>query len=126
MPKTLPIPTPRSRYSREAAVAEVVAELADRAGDEPQKAVAQAIGLDEAQFSHRLADRKSHFSIEQLGAMADYWRMPPGWPFVPISISERARLRRERDCGLHAEAQLRAAESAAPYRAKSAKKPHAK
>ncbi len=82
MPKQLPSPTPESRYSYRRVVDEIENQI-DRRGIGAQKAVAAAIGLDESAFSHRLTGAKSKFNIEQLGAIADHWDAPAGWPFIP-------------------------------------------
>jgi hypothetical protein len=94
MPKQLPTPTPESRYSYRRAADEVAAEIDERTdleGPGFQKQVAGAIGLDESAFSHRLTGVKSKFTIEQLGAIADFLQAPPGWPFVPRKRAGRSR-----------------------------------
>lgn len=81
MPKQLPTPTPAGRYTYRRVVV-AISEQIDARGFGAQKAAAAAVGLDESGFSHRLAGVKSRFTIEQLGALADHWEMPEGWPFV--------------------------------------------
>jgi hypothetical protein len=82
MPKQLPTPPPVSRYSYRRVVEEIEAQL-DKRDIGEQKVVANAAGLDESAFSHRLTGAKSKFNLEQLGAIADFWRAPAGWPFIP-------------------------------------------
>lgn len=84
MSRRLPVPTPRSRYSYRTVVGVIRAELGRRPLGE-QREVALAAGLDESGFAHRLAGKKSRFTLEQLGCIADHWRMPPGWPLVTRS-----------------------------------------
>jgi hypothetical protein len=62
----LPRPTPPSRYSYRQVADEISAELDRRHESGLQKAVAAAAGLDESAFSHRLAGKKSWFTIERV------------------------------------------------------------
>ena len=92
MPKTLPKPTPPSRYSYRRVAAAINRELDKRERGE-QKLVAAAAGLDESGFSHRLTGAKSRFTVEQLGCIADHWKMPPGWPLVTDADEPKGRRR---------------------------------
>lgn len=90
MSKKLANPFPKSRYSYRRVVDEIEAQLENRGVGE-QKAAAAAAGMDESAFSHRLTGIKSRFNVEQLGAIADHWNAPPGWPFVPWDEAEKRR-----------------------------------
>lgn len=82
MPRSLPSPPPPSRYAYRRIVEEIEAQI-DIRGVGAQKAVAAYVNLDESAFSHRLTGVKSKFTVEQLGAIADFWKAPAGWPFIP-------------------------------------------
>lgn len=88
MSKQLPKPTPPSRYSYRR-VAEEIEALIDLGDVGEQKAAASAAGLDESAFSHRLTGIKSKFTVEQFGCIADHFKAPPGWPFVPMTAAEK-------------------------------------
>ena len=95
MPKRLPRPTPKSRYNYVRIARAISRELDARPVGE-QKLVAEAAGLDESAFSHRMVGARSRFTIEQLGCIADHWKMPPGWPFVDEPPSEQLRERKRK------------------------------
>jgi hypothetical protein len=88
MPKPLPSQPPTSRFSYRRVVEEIEAQI-DGRGIGAQKAVAGYVNLDESAFSHRLTGVKSKFTVEQLGAIADFWRAPTGWPFIPWDEAEQ-------------------------------------
>jgi hypothetical protein len=49
---------------------------------------AEAIALDTSSFAHRMAGKKSRFTVEQLGVLADHWDAPPGWPLIDWHLGE--------------------------------------
>lgn len=90
MPRDLAKPPPKSRYSYAAATLEVEKQLTKR-GRGAQKQVAGYCNLTEQQFSHRMRGVYAFFEIEHFGAIADFLRMPPGWPFVPLAEEKKKR-----------------------------------
>lgn len=96
MPRELAKPPPKSRYSYREATLEIERQLVKRDRG-AQKEVAGYCNLTEQQFSHRMRGVNAFFKIEHFGAIADFWKAPPGWPFVPWTDDEAAtRGRRKR------------------------------
>ncbi len=98
MPKPLPEPLPVSRYVYDRIVQEIEAKI-DASELGTQKLIAAAAHLDESAFSHRMTGGKSRFKVEHLGAIADYFKAPTGWPFLPWKDADerdRAWKRRRR------------------------------
>jgi transcriptional regulator with XRE-family HTH domain len=89
MPRELAKPPPKSRYSYKAATTEIEKEIS--AGERgTQKDVASYLNLTEQQFSHRMRGVNAKFTVEHFGAIADFFKAPAGWPFVPMTDEERA------------------------------------
>lgn len=89
MPRELATPPPPSRYSYRAATKEIEREIS--AGERgTQKDVANYCNLTEQQFSHRMRGVNAKFTVEHFGAIADFFKAPPGWPFVPRGEPARA------------------------------------
>jgi hypothetical protein len=93
MSRKLAEPPPESRYSYQRATAEVEREISDR-GVGAQKQVAGYLNLTEQQFSHRMRGAYAKFSVQHFGAIADHFKMPQGWPFVPLAASARKKAKR--------------------------------
>jgi hypothetical protein len=81
-------PRPLGRYSR----AKVVAELEEQFGRRKRgarKNLAIALGFKPPEITKRQNDDEAHWSIEDLGRVADEWGAPPGWPFIPWDEAEK-------------------------------------
>jgi hypothetical protein len=84
------------RYSAEAAAVEVRRAMSTRPGPDgqlvSQKMLAGFLGISEGQLSRkiRMSDGKSEFNINELGMLADFFRAPLGWPFLPWEVGEKA------------------------------------
>lgn len=82
------------RYSQELVRAEIRAAIKRRDERGTHAQLASALGLDSSQqLSHRLAGRYD-FSVEEIGAAADFFQSPIGWPFVPWAIAEKLGITR--------------------------------
>jgi hypothetical protein len=90
MSRELAKPPPPSRYSYARAVLEVERVL-DTLPAGTQKQVAGYCNLTEQQFSHRMRGVQAKFTLEHLGAIADFFKMPAGWPFVTAEPRRRAK-----------------------------------
>lgn len=71
-----------ARYSISDAAAEVI-RVSNRIGRGARKGIALGIGLNEQQMSAKLRDVYDHFTVEQLGQIANFLEAPSGWPWVP-------------------------------------------
>lgn len=81
-----------SRYSQRLVTAEIRQALARKNERGTHKKLADALGLETSQqLSHRLAGDYA-FSVEELGAVADFFDAPLGWPFIPWSIAARMKV----------------------------------
>lgn len=79
---------PESRYSYDRITEEIQSAIERTKRERPgftQKDVASYCNLTEQQFSHRMSGIRVWFKVEDLGAIADFLRAPPGWPFVVSS-----------------------------------------
>lgn len=52
------------------------------------KELGAALGVSKGSFSNKIHMTKSSFSIEEFGAIADFFDAPEGsgWPFVPSHV----------------------------------------
>jgi hypothetical protein len=87
MPPTSGADLPVSRYSYEAVTLEIQLLLRKK-GHGSKKLAAAAAQLTASQFSKRLRGAPEKFEVEHLGAIADWAKAPPGWPFVPFEHAE--------------------------------------
>jgi hypothetical protein len=90
MSKTSQLPLPRSRYNYESVRAEIrtrVPEVKKGPRDPEtwgvQKLVAARCNLTPASFNKRLRGLSEQLKVEHLGAIADFFNAPPGWPLIP-------------------------------------------
>lgn len=95
MPKRPAEPLPRSRYTYEAVRAEIrtrVPELKKGKRDPGtwgiQKLVADRCNLPAPAFNKRLRGLSEKLEVEHLGAIADFFNAPPGWPLIPWAQAE--------------------------------------
>jgi hypothetical protein len=73
---------PVGRYSTREATTEVRKAMDRSLPPILDKEMAAHLGLDAGTFSYKIRMTKSSFTIEELGVIADFFRAPPGWPFV--------------------------------------------
>jgi hypothetical protein len=93
-------PAPRvGRYSVGRAAGEVERHIQSAKKRGTHVRAAEALGISSQQLSHRI-DGTYKFTIEELGILADHFRAPPGWPFIPWEEAEQRdeawRTRRQR------------------------------
>lgn len=88
-----PSKRPASRYSYDR-VATNIERMISVAGVR-QRDVAAAIGASETVFSQKLRGIRSHFTTEELGAIADYFAHPErtgrpllGFPFLDLELTD--------------------------------------
>ncbi len=86
MPKR-PTPAQPSRYST-VDVCQRIESMREKLGL-MQKDVAAAIGALESQYSKKIRNHLSSFTVDEIGAVAELFQAPPGWPFID---EESARL----------------------------------
>jgi hypothetical protein len=99
MPKPLPDGLPRGRYDY-VAVCDEIRRVLKREGRGSYKTAAAACKLKATAFSQRLRGKESRFELEHLGALADRFDAPPGWPLVPWEVGEEMEhARREKRTG---------------------------
>jgi hypothetical protein len=79
--------THAGRYSAKHVSLEIAAAIA-RKGRGTHKALAAHMGWTSQQLSHRLAVDTTRWKVEEIGAIADFMRAPPGWPFVAWDVAE--------------------------------------
>jgi hypothetical protein len=83
---------PVGRYSLDDVVLEI-AELRNRLGLRDRD-IYQACHISQPQWAHKMANAgKSHFSLRELGLVADFFsrhlRRPlTGWPMVPLAVCD--------------------------------------
>jgi hypothetical protein len=89
MPKPSPEPLPRSRYSYERVRAEIRTKIPeqrkgkrDKASWGLQKQVADHCNLSPTSFNKRLRGISEQLKVEHLGAIADFFNAPRGWPLI--------------------------------------------
>jgi hypothetical protein len=82
------------RYSQAAVRAEIRAALDRIAERGTHKRLSLALGLGTSQqLTHRL-NGWYDFSLEELGAAADFFEAPIAWPFVPWAIAEKLGIKK--------------------------------
>lgn len=74
------------RYSVREATAEVRKAMDRSVPPLLDKEVAAELDLDAGTFSYKIRMTKSSFSVEEFGVIADFFRAPPGWPFVHADV----------------------------------------
>lgn len=82
-------PTHFGRYSTKAVSLEIAAAI-KRRGRGTHKDLAAHMGWTSQQLSHRLAVDTTRWRIEQIGAIAEFFKAPPGWPFVAWDVAQAA------------------------------------
>jgi hypothetical protein len=84
---------PPGRYTLRKVSLEIEDQLRIR-GRGSQKEAANALGISEQSFSAKQRGVETNWKIEEIGQLADYWKAPPGWPWITWSEAElRAELR---------------------------------
>lgn len=53
-----------------------------------RKDIAISVGISEAQFSKKMRQHLSTFTLEEIGAIADVLEAPPGWPFLDTESTD--------------------------------------
>lgn len=54
------------------------------------KTLASVVGVSPGQFSRKIhMTGESKFTVEEFGALADFFQAPPGWPFISIELAEQ-------------------------------------
>lgn len=81
MPERLPLPPGPYRYVYKDVTREIGRYIA-KSPRGTKKDLAAATGMDHTAFAHRMAGRY-RFSFEQIGAIAEAAKAPPGWPWLP-------------------------------------------
>jgi hypothetical protein len=89
-------PRPLGRYTLQKVILELEDQFARR-GRGSKKSLAAGIGLRPSEITKRQNDDEAHWSIEDLGRVADEWDAPAGWPFIAWDeADERDKLWRQR------------------------------
>lgn len=86
MPKKLQI---RSRYSIREATLRVEKAMGRSRPQIQNKELAAAIGMSDDVFSRKLRRSRSEFSLDELGAIADFFSAPAGWPVLDADVVRR-------------------------------------
>ena len=82
------------RYSQAAVAAEIKGALHRRDERGTHKRLSIALGLATSQqLTHRLKGLYD-FSLAELGAAADFFAAPIGWPFIPWAIAEKLGIKK--------------------------------
>ena len=101
---------PVGRYSLDDVVLEIV-KLRERLGLRDRD-IYEACGISQPQWAHKMANAsKSHFSLRELGLVADFFsrqlgRPLTGWPMVPLAVCDQMEAALEAP---HAQGKRRAA-----------------
>ena len=101
---------PVGRYSLDDVVLEIV-KLRERSGLRDRD-IYEACGISQPQWAHKMANAsKSHFSLRELGLVADFFsrqlgRPLTGWPMVPLAVCDQMEAALE---AAHAQGKRRAA-----------------
>ena len=101
---------PIGRYSLDDVVLEIV-KLRERSGLRDRD-IYEACGISQPQWAHKMANAsKSHFSLRELGLVADFFsrqlgRPLTGWPMVPLAVCDQMEAALE---AAHAQGKRRAA-----------------
>jgi hypothetical protein len=82
-----------ARYRAKSAASEIDRFLSERRDEKGKplylaKELADAGGMSESTFSHKMAGRRSKFTVNELGLIADHVKAPPAWPFYPWELCE--------------------------------------
>jgi hypothetical protein len=82
------------RYSQAAVRAEIRAAIdrKNERGTHKQLSIALGLALSQ-QLTHRMKGAYE-FSVEELGAAADFFEAPIGWPFIPWAIAEKLAIKK--------------------------------
>lgn len=89
-------PRPLGRYTLRKVILELEEQFTRR-GRGAKKALAAGIGLRPSEITKRQNDDEAHWSIEDLGRVADEWDAPAGWPFITWDeADERDKLWKQR------------------------------
>lgn len=76
----------RSRYSIVEATLRVQKAISRSRPRLLDKDVAKAIGMSVDVFSRKMNRNRSEFTLDELGAIADFFNAPPGWPILDADV----------------------------------------
>lgn len=77
-----------SRYSTKAATLQVEMAMGRSRPVLTNREMAAQIGLKEDVFSRKINLSRSSFSLEEFGAIADFFNAPVGWPMLPADVKK--------------------------------------
>jgi hypothetical protein len=78
-----------SRYSIKEATLRIEKAMGRSRPRVQNKELAGALGMDEGVFSRKMRQSRSTFSLDELGAIADFFEAPPGWPVLDGDVARR-------------------------------------
>jgi hypothetical protein len=76
-----------SRYSIKEATLRVEKAMGRSRPPIQNKELASALGMGEDVFSRKMRMKRSTFTLDELGAIADFFEAPDGWPVLDGSVS---------------------------------------
>ena len=78
-----------SRYSIKEATLRVERAMGRSRPPISNKELWTALGMTEDVFSRKIRMSRSEFTLDELGAIADYFEAPQGWPIVDADVVKR-------------------------------------
>jgi hypothetical protein len=75
-----------SRYSTKEAALRIERAMGRSRPVLSNKEVAAAIEMTDDLFSRKLRMKRSTFTLEEMGAIADFFDAPPGWPVLDADV----------------------------------------
>lgn len=79
-----------SRYSIKEATLRVEKAMGRSRPKIQNKELAAAVGMAEDVFSRKMRRSRSTFTLDELGAIADFFDAPVGWPVLDGDVARRA------------------------------------